>query len=35
MIPISLFSVVYNVDASAKELNDDLAKAQNWVLQKN
>ena len=29
----SLFSVVFNVDASAKELNDDLAKVQDWVLQ--
>ena len=29
MIP----SVVFNVDASAKELNDDLAKVQDWVLQ--
>ena len=29
----SLFSVVFNVDASAKELNDDLAKAQDWALQ--
>ena len=29
----SLFSVVFNVDASAKELNDDLVKAQDWALQ--
>ena len=29
MIP----SVVFNVDASTKELNDDLAKVQDWVLQ--
>ena len=29
MIP----SVVFNVDASAKELNEDLAKVQDWVLQ--
>ena len=28
MIP----SVVFNVDASAKELNEDLAKVQDWVL---
>ena len=30
---MSLFSVFFNVDASAKELNDDLAKIQDWVLQ--
>ena len=30
MIP----SVVFNVDASAKELNEDLAKVQDWVLQR-
>ena len=29
----SLFSVVFNVDASAKELNDNLAKVQDWALQ--
>ena len=29
---ISLFSVVFNVDATAKELNDDLAKVQDWAL---
>ena len=28
----SLFSVVFNVDATAKELNDDLAKVQDWAL---
>ena len=28
----SLFSVVFNVDATAKELNDDLAKVQHWAL---
>ena len=27
----SLFSVVFNVDASAIELNDDLVKVQDWV----
>ena len=27
----SLFSVVFNVDASAKELSDDLAKVQDWA----
>ena len=26
----SLFSVAFNVDATAKELNDDLAKVQDW-----
>ena len=30
---ISLFSVVFNVDVSANESNDVLAKVQNWVLQ--
>ena len=29
----SLFSVVFNVDASAEELNEDLAKVQDWALQ--
>ena len=29
----SLFSVVFNVDASANELNDYLAKVQDWALQ--
>ena len=29
----SLLSVVFNVDTSAKELNDDLAKFQEWALQ--
>ena len=29
----SLFSVVFNVDVSAKELNDNLAKVQDWALQ--
>ena len=29
----SLFSVVFNVDVSAKELNNDLAKVQDWALQ--
>ena len=29
----SLFSVVFNVDASAKELNDNLAKVHDWALQ--
>ena len=28
-----LFSVVFNVDTSAKELIDDLAKVQDWALQ--
>ena len=28
----SLFSVVFNVDATTKELNDDLAKVQDWAL---
>ena len=28
----SLFSVVFNVDATAKELNGDLAKVQDWEL---
>ena len=28
----SLFSVVFKVDATAKELNDDLAKVQDWAL---
>ena len=28
-----LFSVVFNVDTSAKELIDDLAKVQDWTLQ--
>ena len=28
----SLFSVVFNVDATAEELNDDLAKVEDWVL---
>ena len=28
----SLFSVVFHVDASEKELNDDLAKVQDWAL---
>ena len=28
----SLFSVVFNGDASAKELSDDLAKVQYWAL---
>ena len=27
----SLFSIVFNVDATAKELNDDLAKVQGWA----
>ena len=30
---ISLFSVDFNVDASAKELNDYVAKVQDWALQ--
>ena len=29
----SLVSVVFNVDTSAKELNDDLAKFRDWALQ--
>ena len=29
----SLFSVVFNGDASAKESSDDLAKVQYWALQ--
>ena len=29
----SMFYFVFNVDASAKELNDDLAKVQDWTLQ--
>ena len=29
----SLFSVVFNIDASVKELNDDLDKVQDWALQ--
>ena len=28
----SLISVVFNVDASVKELNDDVAKVQDWEL---
>ena len=28
----SLFSVVFNVDATTKVLNDDLAKFQDWAL---
>ena len=28
-----LFSVDFKVDASTKELNDDLAKVQDWALQ--
>ena len=30
---ISLFSVVYNVNISARELNDDLKKINKWVFQ--
>ena len=28
----SLFSVVFNVDVTSKELNDDLVKVQDWAL---
>ena len=29
----SLLSVVYNINASARELNDDLKKFNNWAVQ--